>query len=102
MRKHKRKDAVELDIIIDLATIAPNTTVADLQNIAERNRLYKAYYKESSLTEAGWCNAMCISDSRHAAYLGLTTPAPNSILNKAKKVSQRIRRNIQAVHNMGL
>lgn len=102
MKKHTRKDAVELDIVVDLAEVSPDTTVADLQDLAERNRLYKAHYKASALTVSGWCTAMCISESRHKAYWGLRVAVPNSILNKSKKVCNRIKRCIQTLNNMGL
>lgn len=102
MKRHTRRNNIDLDIVINLAEVSPNTTVADLQEIAERNRYYKTYFSKSKLTKEGWCEAMCISTERHAAYLGLRTPAPNSILNKAKMVSSRALRLIKLLHNKGL
>lgn len=99
--KRQRRDNRELDIILDL-TVNPNMTVADLQEIAERNSIYKRYFVMSKLTAEGWTEAMSISIERHKAYMGLHTPAPNSILNKAKTVSSRLKRCIKSLHNMGL
>ena len=102
MKKHTRRDSVDLDIVISLAEVSPDTTVSDLQDLAERNFLYKRYYKTSKLTGAGWCEAMCISDARHNAYMSLHAAVPNSVMNKAKAVCSRIKRSIKTLHNMGL
>lgn len=99
--KRQRRDSRELDIILDL-TVNPDMTVADLQEIAERNAIYKRYFHMSKLTAEGWAEAVAISIERHYAYMGLHTPAPNSILNKAKTVSSRLKRCIKSLHNMGL
>jgi hypothetical protein len=99
--KRQRRDNKELDIILNLE-VNPNMTVADLQEIAERNSIYKRYFHMSKLTAEGWADAMSISIERHYAYWGLNTPAPNSIINKAKTVSSRIKRCIKALNNMGL
>lgn len=99
--KRQRRDSKEIDIILNLA-VNPNMTVADLQAIAERNSIYKRYFAISKLTAEGWAEAMSISVERHYAYVGLHTPAPNSILNKAKTVASRLKRCIKSLNNMGL
>jgi hypothetical protein len=97
--KRQRRDSVELDIILNL-DVNPTTTVADLQDIAERNAAYKRFFTMSHLTAAGWVEAMNISIDRHKAYIGLHTPAPNVILNKAHTVYRRMCRCIKTLKNM--
>ena len=100
MRKQSR-EAREIETILDL-TVNPETTVKDLQEIAERNAIYKRFYVSSRLTAEGWAEAMAISVERHRAYMGLHNAAPNSILNKAKVVCRRLKRCIKTLHEMGL
>lgn len=99
--KRQRRDAVELDVILNLE-VTPDTTVADLQDIAERNVTYKRFFALSQLTAEGWCEAMGISADRHRAYITLNAPAPNAILNKSRIIARRLRRCIKTLKTMGL
>lgn len=99
--RRQRKDTREIETILDLE-VDPEMKVSDLQAIAERNSAYKRYFVLSNLTVDGWAYAMTISKERHYAYMGLHTPAPNSILNKAREVSRRIKRATKSLHEMGL
>lgn len=100
MRK-QRKDAVDLDPIL-LLDVNPDMKVSDLQEIAERNAIYKRYFTSSKLTVEGWVHAMTISKERHYAYMGLHTAAPNVILNKSREVCRRVKRCLNSLNTMGI
>ena len=90
------------EVTLDLEQLDPKMKVADLQEVASRRKVYMALMTASMLTDKGWAMALSISDERHKSYSKLSTLVPNSVLNKAARVSKRIRIAIKRLQNEGL
>lgn len=103
MRKRERRQVeAEWEVTLDLEQLDETMTVLELQDVAARRKVYRRFLTTSQLTKEGWCFAMGITPERHSAYDTLSTRIPDSILNKAKQVSRRIKRVVTTLHKGGI
>jgi hypothetical protein len=103
MRRFNRAPKVpEWEVTLDLEQLDSTMTVAELQDIASRRQVYMRYFNSTMLTDKGWSHAMGITIERHAAYKALSARVPDSILNKAKTVSRKVKRCLEALRKGGI
>lgn len=103
MRKRERRQVEpEWEVTLDLEQLDETMTVLELQDVAARRKVYRRFLANSQLTKEGWCFALGITTERHDSYNRLSTRIPDSILNKAKKVSRRLKRVITTLHKGGI
>jgi hypothetical protein len=92
----------EWEIVLDLEQIDPNITGEDLIEMGSRAKAYNKAMTRSGLSDAGWCNAMSISEERHKSYKQMSCKVPNSVLNKALHVQRQVLAFITRLHNEGI
>lgn len=97
-RKSRRaEDFEDAEYVIDLNAVNKEMTVAELEDIAKRNKAYLKFKKESGLTDEAWLEALCISKNRENVYCHLRDKVPNSILNRAHNIYKRIHKTINLI-----
>lgn len=103
MRRFSRTTKVpEWEVTLDLEQLDSTMTVAELQDVASRRQVYMRYFHNTMLTERGWSHAMGISIERHESYQNLSSRVPDSMLNKAKLVSKKVKRCLESLRKGGM
>lgn len=102
MQRRNPPKAPKWEVTLDLEQIDPTISAEELIEIASRARVYRDSLTRSGLSDSGWCNAMSISKDRHNSYKCMSTKVPNSVLNKARRVQQRICAAITRLKNEGI
>lgn len=102
MRRRNPPKAPTWEVTLDLEQIDPTISAEELIEIASRAKVYRAALTASCLSDDGWCKAMSISKDRHNSYKYMATKVPNSVLNKARKVQQRIRSVVTRLNKEGI
>jgi hypothetical protein len=102
MQRRNPPKAPTWEVTLDLEQIDPTISAEELIEIASRAKVYREALTKSMLTDIGWCRAMSISPERHKAYKYMSTKVPNSVLNKARKVQQKIQAIVTRLNTEGI